>query len=178
MITVAVFTDTFNEISGVATIYQNLLKIDSKIIKKASIASTIGGLVPVGLPLSKSVNEKSRVLLLGDAACQVVSHVGGGIPTSMVVGSIAANTIHKYISQNGLLSAYEVNWRKQMNLMFNRSYKLRKLFDKISSGNDSRVQWYLNRLKTSDVEKVVHCRVPRKVTLGFPFIRFLNLLIK
>ena len=32
MITVAVFTDTFNEISGVATIYQNLLKLDSKII--------------------------------------------------------------------------------------------------------------------------------------------------
>ena len=32
MITVAVFTDTFNEISGVATIYQNLLKIDNKII--------------------------------------------------------------------------------------------------------------------------------------------------
>ncbi len=150
----------------------------SEVVKGTEIISTIGGFVPVGLPLNKTVDEDSRTLLLGDAACQVVSHVGGGIPPSIVAGSLAADSIHNHLTQNESLEVYEFNWRKQMMSMFIRSYKLRQLFDKISSGKDSRVQWYLNRLKSSDVEKVVHCRVPWKVTLGFPFIRYLNLLVK
>jgi geranylgeranyl reductase family protein len=150
----------------------------SKVVKGAEIISTIGGFVPVGLPLKKTVDDNSQVLLLGDAASQVVSHVGGGIPPSMAVGSIAADSIEKNLTRNESLSSYEVNWRKQLFSMFLRSYKLRCLFDKLSTGNDSRLQWYLNRLNSSDIDKVVHCRVPWKVTLGIPFIRLLNLIIK
>jgi len=126
----------------------------------------------------KTVDENSKTLLVGDSACQVVSSVGGGIPTSMVAGSIAAETISRYLTGNGSLIDYETQWKDQMMTMFIRSYKLRQLFDKISSGTDSRVQWYLNRLKPSDVNDVVHCRVPLKVSLAFPFIRYLNLIIK
>ena len=160
---------------------ENLITIHphvSKIMKRAKIISTIGGFVPVGLPLKKTVDDNSQVLLMGDAASQVVSHVGGGIPTSIVVGSIAAKSIERFLTKKEPLSFYEVNWRKQLFSMFLRSYKLRQLFDKLSTGKDSRLQWYLNRLNSSDVEKVVHCRVPWKVTLGFPFIRLLNVIIK
>jgi geranylgeranyl reductase family protein len=150
----------------------------SKILKDAIIESTIGGLVPVGLPVRKTVEEHSKTLILGDAASQIVSSVGGGIPTAMVAGSIAAHTINNHLSQNHPLMNYELDWRKFMMSMFIRSYKLRRLFDKISSGSDSRIQWYLNRLKSSDVDKVVHCRVPIKVTLAFPFIEYLNYLVK
>ncbi len=146
----------------------------SELLQSATIYSTIGGLVPVGLPLKKTVDEQSNTLLVGDSACQVVSSVGGGIPTSMVAGSIAAESIHNYLTGNGSLIDYQTKWKEQMMTMFTRAYKLRRLFDKISSGRDSRVQWYLNRLKSSDVNAVVHCRVPLKVTLAFPFIKYLN----
>lgn len=150
----------------------------SQILKNATIDSTIGGLVPVGLPFRKTVDENSRTLILGDAASQIVSSVGGGIPTAMVAGNVAAKAINQHFTKNHPLENYELEWRKAMMSMFLRSYKLRKLFDKISSGSDSRVQWYLNRLKSSDVDKVVHCRVPVKVTLAFPFIKYLNRIIK
>ena len=150
----------------------------SELVKSTTIKSTIGGLVPVGLPLSKTVDERLRTVLVGDSACQVVSSVGGGIPTSMVAGSIAAETVHNYLRGNGSLISYQTKWREQMMTMFVRAYKLRRLFDKISSGSDNRVQWYLNRLKPADVNDVVHCRVPLKVSLAFPFINYLNFLIK
>jgi flavin-dependent dehydrogenase len=149
-----------------------------QILKNAKIDSTIGGLVPVGLPVRKTVDENSRTLILGDAASQIVSSVGGGIPTAMVAGNVAAKAINNHFTKNHPLENYELDWRKAMMSMFLRSYKLRILFDKISSGSDSRVQWYLNRLKSSDVDKVVHCRVPAKVTLAFPFIKYLNRIIK
>ncbi len=150
----------------------------SNLVKNATIESTIGGLVPVGLPFKRTVDERSGTVLVGDSACQVVSSVGGGIPTSMVAGSIAADTIYSYLTGKGTLLDYQVLWKNQMMTMFTRAYKLRRLFDKISSGSDERVQWYLNRLRSSDVNAVVHCRVPLKVTLGFPFIKYINLFIK
>ena len=150
----------------------------SDLVKSATIESTIGGLVPVGLPFERTVDEKVKTVLVGDSACQVVSSVGGGIPTSMVAGSLAAETIHNYLIENGSLISYQTKWQEQMMTMFVRAYKLRRLFDKISSGSDNRVQWYLNRLKSSDVNDVVHCRVPVKVSLAFPFIRALNRVIK
>jgi len=150
----------------------------SRIMKDAVIKSTIGGLVPVGLPYQKTVDVSSNTLIIGDAACQVVSSVGGGIPPSMVAGSIAANAIYSHLTQNTSLLAYENKWREQLLAMFNRAYKIRHLFDQICYGSDRRVQWYLNKLRSSDVGSVVHCKVPWKVKLAFPFISYVNKLIK
>jgi geranylgeranyl reductase family protein len=150
----------------------------SRILKDAVIESTIGGLVPVGLPYKKTVDVPSSTLLIGDAACQVVSSVGGGIPPSMVAGSIAANEIYSHLVQNTSLQTYESKWREQLLPMFTRAYKIRHLFDQICYGSDRRVQWYLNKLSPSDVGDVVHCKVPWKVKLSFPFIPSVNKLIK
>jgi len=150
----------------------------SRIMKNAVIKSTIGGLVPVGLPYQRTVDVPSSTLLVGDAACQVVSSVGGGIPPSMVAGSLAANAIHSHLTQNTSLLTYEKEWREQLFAMFNRAYKIRYLFDQICYGSDRRVQWYLNKLKSSDVGSVVHCKVPWKVKLAFPFIPYVNKIIK
>ena len=147
-------------------------------MKDAVIDSTIGGLVPVGLPYQQTVDVPSSTLLIGDAACQVVSSVGGGIPPSMVAGSIAANEIYSHLIQNTSLLTYESKWREQLLPMFTRAYKIRHLFDQICYGSDRRVQWYLNKLSSSDVGDVVHCKVPWKVKLAFPFIHSVNKLIK
>ncbi|MFX1516238.1 MAG: geranylgeranyl reductase family protein [Promethearchaeota archaeon] len=151
--------------------------VASQILKGARIDHTIAGVVPVGLPLSNTVNLKSQTLLVGDAACQIVSSVGGGIPPSMVAGTIAARIIAKFFDGTGSLSEYQSRWHENMMRVLLNAYKLRQFFDKISSGKDSRIQWYMNRLKSGDINKVVHCAVPWKVSLAFPFVRFLNWII-
>ena len=150
----------------------------SKIMKDSDIKSTIGGLVPVGLPYQKTIDIPSRTLLVGDAACQVVSSVGGGIPPSKVVGSLVANEVYSNLKQNISLLEYEKKWKEQLLPMFTRAYRIRHLFDQICYGSDRRVQWYLNKLSSSDVGDVVHCKVPWKVKLAFPFISSVNKLIK
>ncbi|MHA2226213.1 MAG: geranylgeranyl reductase family protein [Candidatus Hodarchaeales archaeon] len=156
----------------------NTHPVANEILKGAEISQTIAGTVPVGLPFKKIVDLKNNTLLVGDAASQVVSSVGGGIPTSMVAGTIAANKIINFLQENASLSNYQTECDYQMLKMLNQAYKLRQFFDKISSGKDSRIQWYLNRLRSSDISSVVHCAVPWKVTLAAPFIGILNHLVK
>ncbi|MFX1538310.1 MAG: geranylgeranyl reductase family protein [Promethearchaeota archaeon] len=151
--------------------------IASQILKGAKIDQTIAGVVPVGLPFSNTVDLKTRTLLVGDAACQIVSSVGGGIPPSMVAGSIAATTIADFLNGTCSLAEYQIKWHENMLKELLNAYKLRQFFDKISSGKDSRIQWYMNRLKAGDINKVVHCVVPWKVTLAYPFVRFLNWIV-
>jgi len=151
--------------------------VASQVLDKARIDQTIAGVVPVGLPFQNTINLKSRTLLVGDAACQIVSSVGGGIPPSMVAGSIAAESIVDYLDGTCSLAKYQTRWQEQMLKELLKAHKLRQFFDKISSGKDSRIQWYMNRLKSSDISKVVHCAVPWKVSLAFPFVRFLNWIV-
>ncbi|MFW9905970.1 MAG: geranylgeranyl reductase family protein [Candidatus Thorarchaeota archaeon] len=149
----------------------------SQILKGARIDQTIAGVVPVGLPFQDTVNRKTHTILVGDAACQIVSSVGGGIPPSMVAGSIAAKTIANYLKGTCSLAEYQIRWHEYMLKELLNAHKLRQFFDKISLGRDSRIQWYMNRLKAGDINKVVHCIVPWKLTLASPFIRFLNWIV-
>jgi flavin-dependent dehydrogenase len=151
--------------------------VASKILKGAQIQQTIGAIVPVGLPYRKTIDPKTKTILLGDAACQVVSSVGAGVPTSMVAGSIAAQTIMSYLDKKTSLEQYQIEWQNQMMGTFKRAYKLRHFFDKISTGKDSRIQWYMNRLRSSDVSKVVHCSVPWRLNLAEHFVPLLNKVI-
>jgi digeranylgeranylglycerophospholipid reductase len=152
--------------------------IASNILHGAEIQQTIAGVVPVGLPFKNTVDVKKKTLLIGDASCQVVSSVGGGIPPSMVSSSIAANTIHNYFHKGESLLSYKFEGQKQMLKMFKQAYKIRRFFDKISIGKDSRIQWYMNRLSSSDIDNVVHCNVPWKLKLVYPFVSFLNWIIR
>jgi digeranylgeranylglycerophospholipid reductase len=149
----------------------------SQILKGARIEQTIAGVVPVGLPFQNTINLKTRTILAGDAACQIVSSVGGGIPPSMVAGSIAAKSIVDYLDGNCPLTEYQTRWQENMLKELLNAYKLRQFFDKISLGGDSGIQWYMNRLKAGDISKVVHCIVPWKVSLASPFVRFLNWIV-
>ncbi len=165
---------------NVSTALSNLIKehpTASQILKGAQIDKTIAGIVPVGLPFQNTVDLKTQTLLVGDAASQIVSSVGGGIPPSMVAGSIAATTIADFLDGTCSLAEYQTRWREKMLKVLIKAYKLRQFFDKISSGRDSRIQWYMNRLKSGDINKVVHCAVPWKVSLAYPFVRFVNWIV-
>ncbi len=165
---------------NVSKALSNLINVHStasRILNGAHIKQTIAGVVPVGPPYQHTVDLKSHTILVGDAACQVVSSVGGGIPPSMVAGSIAANAIIRFIRKKVPLTDYQSQWQLQMLKMFKSAFKLRQFFDKISMGRDSRIQWYMNRLNSSDINNVVHCNVPWKVSLAMPFMRVLNRII-
>jgi len=156
----------------------NFHPIVKKMLTGAEISETIGGAVPVGLPFKKTVNPVVNSLLIGDACCQVVSSVGGGIPPSIVAGKIAARSISNYINNDEPLISYHQNWTNQMLSMFKKSFFIRNFFDQISEGRDSRVQWYMNRLTSKDIDNVVHCRIPWKLSLASTFVRPLNQIIK
>ncbi|MHA1974746.1 MAG: geranylgeranyl reductase family protein [Candidatus Hodarchaeales archaeon] len=165
----------------VSSALNNLLKkhpIVSDIVRDSRIVHTIGGAVPVGLPFKTTVCDKRNVILIGDSCCQVVSSVGGGIPPAIVAGQLAAKAIKGYLSEKGELVVYEQMWRSKMFKMFKRAYKIRRFFDHISTGRDSRIQWYMNRLKSKDIDDVVHCRIPWKLTLASPFVDTVNYIIR
>jgi len=95
----------------------------------------------------------------------------------MVAGSIAATTITDFLDGTCSLAEYQTRWHNNILKVLIKAYKLRQFFDKISSGKDSRIQWYMNRLKSGDINKVVHCAIPWKVSLAYPFVRFVNWIV-
>ena len=100
--------------------------IASKKLQKAQAVSIIGGVVPVGPPL-RTVGK--NVLLVGDSANQVISSLGAGIPTSVIAGSIAGETIYKYLNNECSLDYYEKTWKIEIGKALENGYKLRKIID-------------------------------------------------
>ncbi len=70
----------------------------------------VGGYVPMSGPLPETVRE--NVLLVGDAAGQVLSTSGGGIFTAMICGYWAGKAAARHILGQRPLADYERWWRK------------------------------------------------------------------
>lgn len=85
--------------------------LKEKNVKKYSVLS---GLIPVGF--RKTYAE--RILLVGDAACQVKPLTGGGVVYSLICSRIAAQTFALATEQNrfdeDFMKRYEREWRKQI----------------------------------------------------------------
>jgi flavin-dependent dehydrogenase len=143
----------------------------SKFLKKAEVIGKIGAVVPVSLPLEKTVY--GNVIFAGDSASMILSHVGAGIPTSMVAGSIAGEVVNKYF-EGGSLEEYESLWRKTMLDVMKRSYFIKSLWDKISS-SDERLSRYFALIGNKDMGMILRSRVPLKLKIAAPFIPLLNL---
>lgn len=73
------------------------------------------GLIRTGL-IKTSV--KKRVLLVGDAACQVKPFSGGGIVYSLIASEICANTLIKALNKKrfdeNFLKEYDVAWKEKL----------------------------------------------------------------
>lgn len=72
----------------------------------------VGGYVPVNGPIRRTVWR--NVILVGDAAGQVLPTNGGGIQTAMICARIAANCIRHYLSRGYGLESYEHLWREDV----------------------------------------------------------------
>lgn len=123
--------------------------------KKLHLGRTISlvtGLVPTGRSFKKTVVD--NVLLVGDAAGQVLPITGGGIPTAMLCGRIAGKTCAEYFSSSLPVLEYERRWREELGEGFFRVWRLCKNFEWLCH-SDFAVEWLLKVLGTKGIEKLI-----------------------
>lgn len=145
----------------------------SEMLRKAEIVQKIGAVVPVDLPV-KSVH--GNVLLVGDSASMVISHVGAGIPTSMVAGKIAAETVTEFLNGDVELEEYERRWRKAMFDVMKRSNFIKRLWDRIAADDEKLVKLF-RLVSEKDMAAILRSRVPLKLKLASPFVPLISKLL-
>ena len=129
-------------------------------LKNAEIVSKIGAVVPIDRPLERTIYD--NVLLIGDAASMIISHVGGGIPISMVAGDLAGKIVNEHF-ENGLpLEKYEDLWRKYLYKPLINAYLIRRLWDRFSD-DDERIVKILRLATNKDLGEILRCKIPLKV---------------
>lgn len=141
-----------------------------KFLRRAEVVHKIGAVVPVDLPLSRTVY--GNVLLVGDSASMIISHVGAGIPTSMVAGDIAGKVINQFF-EGGKLEKYEMMWRISLLDAMERSYFIKKIWDKICS-QDEKISKYLRLTSNKDMGLILRSQIPFKLRLFnflFPILK-------
>lgn len=82
----------------------------------------VGGYIPMSGPIPVTV--KNHVLLVGDAAGQVLSTSGGGIFTAMICGYFAGKAASRHVLRKGPLKDYEKWWRRCMGGALERGRRL------------------------------------------------------
>ncbi len=145
----------------------------SEMLKNARIVGKIGAVVPVDRPIDRTVY--GNVLFVGDSASMVISHVGAGIPTSMVAGRIAGEVISKHIEEGLPLEDYERLWRRAMLRAMENGYYIKRLWDRMAESDD-RVVKYFRLVSRSDLSAILRSRVPVKVRLAGMLMPLLNVL--
>jgi len=88
------------------------------------------GIIPIGL-IKKSCSK--RVLLVGDAACQVKPFSGGGITYSLIASTVLKNAVLKALeledfSEEFFRKTYEVEWRRFLEKPIKKGLMLRSFF--------------------------------------------------
>lgn len=145
-------------------ISQSCLKILQEIIKNpkfshkfknAKIISCITGLVPLNGPLKKLVNN--NILVVGDAAAQVMSSNGGGIPTAMICGRAAGEISHLHLTNSLPLKEYEQRYKKECGIALKNSSLYLKMFD-ICSFSNTFLDITMRMLKSYGMKKIIMCQ--------------------
>ncbi len=113
------------------------------------------GLVPMSGPASSTVRE--NVLLVGDAAGQVMATNGGGIPTAMIAGRIAGKTIAEHLAGRCSLAAYETRWREVMGKPLRTALSTRRLAD-IFFPSDPLLGMSMRMLGRRGLNRVIRCK--------------------
>ncbi len=139
----------------------------SNLLKDTTVKSVIAAHVPVGGTLEKTFYK--NVLLVGDAAGQVIVHVGAGMPPAIIAGEIAGQTIAKHLEGNTPLSNYEKTWKSILQKPIKNGLYVRKLWDKIAH-NDKKVEKFLKFMRQGMLEKMIRAKIPITVRLLAPIM--------
>lgn len=124
----------------------------SRKVAQGKPLSFVTGLVPTGGPLPQTV--KDNLLLVGDAAGQVLPITGGGIPTAMICGRIAGQVCVEYFHSSLPLHEYEKRWREELGAGFFRIWYLGKKLEWICHF-DWGLELFIRILGDKGIEKAI-----------------------
>jgi len=113
------------------------------------------GFVPISGPIPRTV--KNNVIIVGDAAGQVMATNGGGIPISMICGRLAGNVISDHIKNNTLLEQYEKQWRNAVGKELKNALEIKKMFDKVVKRNFT-LEFAMKIMGSKRIERAIKCK--------------------
>lgn len=127
---------------------------NNETLKNASILNEFGGVISVGAPLNKFVDN--NIMVIGTAAKQVDPIHGGGIALAMEAGLIAGQVANKAIekkdfSKNSLFE-YEKIWRQSAGKKVEKRLVLRKVMEQVS---DDDLNYIFNTIKQQDLDLIM-----------------------
>jgi digeranylgeranylglycerophospholipid reductase len=127
------------------------------------------GYVPVSGPIPQTV--KNSVLVVGDAAGQVMATNGGGIPISMICGRIAGNVIGQHFHTGQPLVKYEKEWRLSVGKELDVSLRTKRLAD-VFFKNDWALGIAMSLMGEKRMNRAIKCKPVffdrEKKTKGLP----------
>jgi digeranylgeranylglycerophospholipid reductase len=113
------------------------------------------GLVPTSGPVPHTVF--GNVLLVGDAAGMVMATNGGGIPTAMIAGRLAGQTIKEHLAGGGSLGRYEHQWRRAMFSPLKIALRTKRMGD-IVFRRDAAVNMAMRLLGRKGLDRTIRCK--------------------
>lgn len=123
-------------------------------LKEASTLVNFGGIISVGAPLDKFVDD--NIMVVGTAAKQVDPIHGGGIALAMQSGLIAATVANNAIEKNDFsknrLYEYEKIWRAGPGKKVEKRLLLRKVLEHIS---DNDFNYIFNSITQQDLNAIM-----------------------
>jgi geranylgeranyl reductase family protein len=114
-----------------------------------------GKMVPMSGPIARTVVRD--VLVVGDAAGQVMPVNGGGIPIAMICGRVAGEAAANRIRKGSDLEEYEREWRRQVGRQLSVAVRTKRL-TMMAFGSQWRVEMAMRMLGVRRMGKAIRCR--------------------
>lgn len=115
-----------------------------------------GKYVPSEGPIPRTVEGTGMVV--GDAAGQVISVNGGGIPLAMIAGRICGRVAADNISSGSPLSRYEEEWRRIMEKPLKTAAFNKKLADTFAFRSDTSTALCMGILGARRMGNLIRCK--------------------
>lgn len=115
-----------------------------------------GKYVPSEGPICKTVMKNG--LVVGDAAGQVISVNGGGIPLAMIAGYICGTVAGKNINGIGSLDDYERGWRHVLEKPLKTAAFNKKLADIFAFGSSRSTSACIRILGSRRLGNLIRCK--------------------
>jgi len=115
-----------------------------------------GKYVPSEGPIPRTVSGNGMVV--GDAAGQVISVNGGGIPLAMIAGRICGRTAAEYVKSGASLQNYETQWRDVMESPLKLAAFNKKLADTFAFRSDTTTKMCMGILGKRRMGNLIRCK--------------------
>ncbi len=134
---------------------RNMLNDFLKMRKLGDIHDLSAGFVPISGPIPQTV--KGNVMIVGDAAGQVMATNGGGIPISMICGRIAGNVISEHFENKTPLEKYEEEWRATVGSELKNALETKRMADKAFKRNFT-LELAMKLMGSKRMGRAVNCK--------------------